>query len=88
MCPVSTMALEVESCTTNAMDTVFADGYDHDLLFGIGDGTSFIGFITFVKENYGSTLPCYKFEGDILNEILQNHLSDAAGTTVNSKTLL
>ena len=69
---------------TIAMNTVFADSNDHDPIFGISDGTSFIGFITFDKDNYGSTLPCYKYEGDIINEILQNQLSDSTGTKVNS----
>jgi len=30
---------------TIAMDTVLADSGDHDPIFGISDGTSFVGFI-------------------------------------------
>ena len=36
-----------------AMDTVLADTSDYDPVFGISDGTSFVGFIVVDKSNYG-----------------------------------
>jgi len=67
------------------MDTVLADsGADHDPIFGISDGTSFIGFIAVDKTNYGDHSPCYNMEGDIIDNTLQQRLADRAGK-VNSR---
>jgi len=38
---------------TVAMDTVLAENKDHDPTFGVGDGTSFVGFILFDKDKSG-----------------------------------
>jgi len=54
---------------TIAMDTDWTDRNDHDPYFGISDGENFIGFVTVDK---GTTTPCYKLEGDdINNKLLQ-----------------
>jgi len=37
---------DVTVTITAAMDTVLADAQDHDPIFGISDGNSFIGFLT------------------------------------------
>ena len=42
---------------TIAMDTALADNSDHDPIFGISDGTSFISFRTVDKGNYPSHSP-------------------------------
>jgi len=57
---------------TVAVDTNLADTTDHDIIFGISDGTSFIGFIAPDKGNYPNLSPCYKFEGDVGQNILKN----------------
>jgi len=56
---------------TAAVDTNLADAtnHNHDIIFGISDGASFIGFN---KDNYPHTSPCYKFEGDFGQNILKN----------------
>ena len=54
---------------TIAMDTVWADSNDHDPSFGISDGERFIGF--FIGDK-GKTSPCYKVEGDNVNNVLTN----------------
>ena len=41
------------------MDTVLADSSDHDPIFGISDGASFV-FIVMDKDNYVSEPPCYR----------------------------
>ena len=69
---------------TIAMDTVLADSSDHDPIFGISDGTSFIGFKAVDKDNYGSSSPCYNIEGDATNTNLNNRES-STGTKVNSR---
>ena len=70
---------------TVSMDTVLADSGDHDPIYGLSDGTSFIGFIVVDKDNYGSQSPCYRYEGNIINNILQVTGSDPTGTKVNSR---
>ena len=65
---------------TIAMDTVLADSYDHDPMFGVSDGTSFIGFVVIDKRNYATEAPCYKWEGDITGTILQNIITDSTGS--------
>ena len=70
---------------TIAMDTALADSGDHDPIFGISDGTSFVGFIAVDKNNYGNNVPCYNLEGDIKDDILRNPIYDASGTKVNSR---
>ena len=67
------------------MDTVLADSGDHDPIFGISDGTSFVGFVAVDKNEYGSNVPCYNYEGDIKDNILQNIVSNHTGKTVNSR---
>ena len=67
------------------MDTVLADSGDHDPIFGISDGTSFIGFIAVDKDNYVNQVPCYRLEGDSTGNILQNILADSAGVRVRSR---
>ena len=57
---------------TIAMDTVLADGGDHDPTFGISDGNSFVGFKMLDKDNYVSVTPCLSFEGEDVSGILKN----------------
>ena len=70
---------------TIAMDTALADSGDHDPIYGISDGTSFVGFIAVDKNNYATLIPCYRSEGDSTSNILQNVLHDSGGVTVNSR---
>ena len=70
---------------TIAMDTVLAKSSDHDPVFGISDGTSFIGFMAVDKGNYGGQTPCYSSEGDATNTYLNNVVTTSTGTTVNSR---
>ena len=70
---------------TIAMDTTLADGGDHDPTFGISDGNSFVGYFVVDKNNYASAVPCYIHEGDIIDNILHNRISDHTGKTVNSQ---
>ena len=57
---------------TAAMDTTVADSGDHDIIFGVSDGVSFVGFQAHDKNNYPSISPCYKFEGKVVSTTLQN----------------
>ena len=70
---------------TIAMDTVLADSGDHDPIFGISDGTSFIGFQAVDKDNYGTHSPCFNNEGDATNTYLNNRVSKSTGTKVSSR---
>ena len=70
---------------TVAMDTVLADSNDHDPVFGISDGTSFVGFNIMDKSNYGDHTPCLYIEGDMVNMILSNQDRDITGTKVKSR---
>ena len=67
---------------TAAMDTVLADSGDHNPIFGVGDGTSFVGFIAVDKNNYVTSVPCYDYEGDIKDGIIfQNIIADHTGVS-------
>ena len=57
---------------TVTVDTTLAHNRDHDPIFGISDGVSFIGFVAFDKDNYNSISPCYKYEGKVVTTRLQN----------------
>ena len=70
---------------TIAMDTVLADSSDHDPVFGISDGTSFIGFMAADKDGYAGGSPCSNTEGDAINTNLHKRLQDATGPKVNSR---
>ena len=70
---------------TIAMDTVLADSGDHDPIFGISDGTSFVGFQAVDKDNYVNHAPCFNFEGDITGKKLINRVRDISGAKVNSR---
>ncbi len=48
---------------TVAHDVSIGKTADSDIRYGVSDGTSFIGFETCDKGNYGSNAPCYGFEG-------------------------
>ena len=67
------------------MDTALADSGDHDPTFGISDGTSFVGYIAVDKGDYGNGVPCYKHEGDIIDNMLHDRITDHTGTEVNSQ---
>ena len=70
---------------TISMDTALPDsGSDYDPIFGISDGTTFIGFQAVDKGNYGSTSPCFEIEGDIANAALKNMVY-SSGTKTNSE---
>ena len=57
---------------TVALDITIADSNDHDPVFGISDGVSFIGFIAHDKGKYPSISPCFKLEGKIATTMLEN----------------
>ena len=57
---------------TIAVDSALADSAEHDVSFGIGDGTKFVGFHLVGKNNYHALSPCYLAEGDNINGILKN----------------
>ena len=68
------------------MDTVLADSRDHDPLFGISDGKSFIGYVISDHRNYHDSSPCTKSEGDIVDGVLTD-ISWGDGTAlVNSRS--
>ena len=69
---------------TIAMDTVLAKG-DHDPIFGLSDGTSFVGFFVVDKGNYGTHTPCSSLEGDITKTSFNNRVGDNTGTKVSSQ---
>ena len=69
---------------TVALDTKVADSGDHDIIFGISDGVSFIGFQAHDKNNYVSISPCYKFEGNIVKDVVQN-VVQGSGPVVSSR---
>ena len=48
---------------TVAHDVTIGQGSDSDIRYGVSDGTSYIGFETCDKRNYGSNSPCYGLEG-------------------------
>ena len=70
---------------TIAMDTALADSGDHDPIFGISDGTSFIGFQAMDKSNYKDHTPCVYIEGDATSSILNIRNRDVTGTLVKSR---
>ena len=61
---------------TVAMDTALADSSDHDPIFGISDGTSFVDFQVVNPGNYADHIPCYNIEGDSVDNILWNEVYD------------
>ena len=70
---------------TVAMDTALADSKDHDPIFGISDGTSFVGFNIMDQTNYATHTPCLYIEGDMEKTILSNVDRDITGTKVSSR---
>ena len=70
---------------TIAMDTALANSADHDPIFGISDGTSFLGFHVMDKDNYGDHTPCVYIEGDAINKTLNIGNRDITGTLVKSR---
>ena len=70
---------------TVAMDTALADSGDHDPIFGISDGTSFIGFQAMDKSNFGDHTPCVYIEGDATSSTLDVQNRDVTGTLVKSR---
>ena len=82
---ILTNADSVVVTLTIAMDTVFADSNDHDPIFGISDGTSFVGFQAADKGNYPTHAPCYNIEGDIAEETFNNRVRNINGAKVNSR---
>ena len=69
---------------TIAMDTILANG-DHDPIFGLSDGTFFVGFIVVDKGNYGAHTPCDNIEGDITKTSFNNKVRDFTGIKVSSR---
>ena len=69
---------------TIAMDTILANG-DHDPIFGLSDGNSFVGFQVVDKGNYGDHTPCYNIEGDITQTSFNNRVRDITGIKVSSQ---
>ena len=64
-----------------AMDTVWADSRDHAPNFGISDGERFFGFVVPDK---GATSPCYRTEGDNVNNVLTNNIHSSSGATLSN----
>ena len=50
---------------TVAMDTELANSQDHDIVFGVSDNTSFLGFIQFDNPLDLGVTPCRSIEGDL-----------------------
>jgi len=75
---------KVTVTVTVAMDTKLADITDHDIVFGISDGSSFIGFQAHDKANYDSISPCIKFEANIVNNTFQS-IKQGTGPLVTSR---
>ena len=48
---------------TVAHDVSIGQGTDSDIIYGVSDGTRFIGFETCDRENYRTNSPCYGSEG-------------------------
>ena len=48
---------------TVANDVSIGQGSDSDIRYGVSDSTTFIGFRTSDKMNYGSNSPCFGMEG-------------------------
>ena len=65
---------------TVAVDVTYASSNDHEPTIGVSDGKSFIGY----KADEGSSTPCYRFEGDSNNNVLQN-ISYSSGPVVTSR---
>ena len=66
------------------MDTTVADSGDHDIIFGVSDGVSFVGFQAHDKNNYPSISPCYKFKDKVVSTTLQN-IQQGNGPVVASR---
>ena len=82
---ILTNADNVVVTLTIAMDTALADSNDHDPIFGISDGTSFVGFQAVDKDNYAAAVPCYNIEGDIAEETFNNRIRNINGAKANSR---
>ena len=70
---------------TVAMNTTLADSRDHDPLFGISDGNSFVGFIIPDQGNFRNRPPCFSYEGDNINGTLSNTIFNIDGLYVTSR---
>jgi len=81
--PPGTLTNDDRKCVsvtmTIALDTVWANGRDHDPFFGVGDGEKFLGFRVVDKVNYAAAPPCYLTEGDNINDVLVNPVYNSAG---------
>ena len=82
---VLTATDDVVVTLTVAMATVLADSSDHDPIFGISDGTSFVGFQVVDQSNYADHAPCFITEGDITPTTFNNRFRDISGTIVTSR---
>ena len=69
---------------TIAMDPIWANIRDHDPIIGVSDGEKFIGFQAI---NPKTTTPCFKLEGDDVNNILVNRAADSSSKTLSSSSL-
>lgn len=71
---------------TIAMDPAVANATrDHDPVFGISDGKAFIGSLTADVGNYGSSPPCFGFEGQSSSGELGDRRSLNHGSLVTSR---
>ena len=57
---------------TVSMDVTLANSIDHDPIFGISDGESFIGFMVRDRDYYSLFSPCHKIEGKVVQTALKN----------------
>ena len=62
-----------------------ADSGDHDPMFGVSDGASFVGFQGMDKTNYEDHTPCVYIEGDATSKTLNVKNRDVTGTLVKSR---
>ena len=69
---ILTSSHSISVTMTIAMDTTLADSGDHDPMFGISDGNSFVGYALFDQRNYHDLPPCLNTEGDIVDGVLSN----------------
>ena len=70
---------------TVAMNVTLANSMDHDPIFGISDGVSFIGFMVRDRDYYSVSSPCHKIEGKVMQTALKS-VQYGSGPLVSSRT--
>ena len=75
----------ITATLTIAVDTSSANKKDHDIIIGISNGESFIGFEIHDKYNYNTISPCYKLEGRVVKDKLQNTIHGTGSLVASRK---